>query len=238
MTELLVSVRSVSEAESALDAGAAIIDVKEPARGSLGRADQQVVEAVVEVVGGRVPVSAALGELLEAPLPFPIRGLNYVKWGLAACGQHIDWPECLTNAAASLRKATPLCRMVTVAYADWERANSPAPDAVCAFACAHEGGVFLLDTWRKDGSTLLDWLRAAEVCRLAQCCKEAGVRVALAGSLGLAQIPCLLPAEPDWIAVRGAVCKKGMRNTAIDPGRVRTLVQSLKQPVRAATRGS
>jgi len=238
MAELLVSVRSVSEAESALDAGAAIIDVKEPERGSLGRADQQIVDAVVEAIGGRVPVSAALGELLETPLPCRSMGLNYVKWGLAACGQRADWPECLTTAATSLRKVAPLCRMVSVAYADWERAISPAPDAVCAFACTQKGGVFLLDTWRKDGSTLLDWLRAAEVCRLARRCKEAGIRVALAGSLGLAQIASLLPAEPDWFAVRGAVCKRGVRNAAIDPSRVRTLVESLKLSVRASTLGS
>ena len=37
-TQLLVSVRSPAEALAALEGGAALIDVKEPARGSLGRA--------------------------------------------------------------------------------------------------------------------------------------------------------------------------------------------------------
>ncbi len=42
MTRLLVSVRSAAEAEIALSAGADLIDVKEPSRGSLGAADPAV----------------------------------------------------------------------------------------------------------------------------------------------------------------------------------------------------
>src|SRR5438128_1572682 len=60
---LLVSVRSAAEAEIAIGAGAALIDVKEPSRGPLGRADDTTIAAVVKQVAGRRPVSAALGEL-------------------------------------------------------------------------------------------------------------------------------------------------------------------------------
>ena len=65
MTALLVSVRSAAEAEAALAGGAALIDVKEPARGALGRADDAVIADVVRAVAGRAPVSAALGELRD-----------------------------------------------------------------------------------------------------------------------------------------------------------------------------
>src|SRR5947209_8028398 len=43
---LLVSVRSAAEARAALDGGAALIDIKEPARGPLGRADDGVMAEV------------------------------------------------------------------------------------------------------------------------------------------------------------------------------------------------
>ena len=62
---LLVSVRDAAEAEAALAGGADLIDVKEPSRGPLGRADAGVIRYVVKAVGGRAPVSAALGELKE-----------------------------------------------------------------------------------------------------------------------------------------------------------------------------
>src|SRR5581483_9289165 len=152
--DLLVSVRSAAEAEAALAGGAALIDVKEPRRGSLGRADDGTIAAVVRAVGGRRPVSAALGELAERRA-VPILPLAFAKWGLAGKREHADWPGELRRAAGLL---PPGCRPVAVAYADWRRAGAPAPTEVCAFAGAHHWGAFLIDTWRKDGTTLLDWL--------------------------------------------------------------------------------
>ena len=67
MTRLLVSVRSAAEAEAALTGGASVIDVKEPTRGALGRADDGAIADVVAAVAGRAPVSAALGELRDRP---------------------------------------------------------------------------------------------------------------------------------------------------------------------------
>src|SRR3954468_1178551 len=82
-TGLLVSVRSPAEAEDALRGGAALIDVKEPACGSLGRASDQTIAEVLRQVAGRRPVSAACGELKDNLPLFPAPGLRYVKWGLA-----------------------------------------------------------------------------------------------------------------------------------------------------------
>ena len=64
---LLVSVRDADEAELAVTAGAAIIDVKEPTHGSLGRADVAVAAAVIAQVAGRAPVTLAGGELAAGP---------------------------------------------------------------------------------------------------------------------------------------------------------------------------
>ncbi|HEV3164614.1 MAG TPA: (5-formylfuran-3-yl)methyl phosphate synthase, partial [Isosphaeraceae bacterium] len=65
MAGLLVSVRSVEEAQRALAGGAAVIDIKEPARGPLGQADPEIWQAVREAVPPHLPVSAALGELID-----------------------------------------------------------------------------------------------------------------------------------------------------------------------------
>src|SRR2546427_482948 len=46
---------------TALGGGADVIDVKDPARGSLGRPDENVLEEVRSALGGRCAVSAALG---------------------------------------------------------------------------------------------------------------------------------------------------------------------------------
>ncbi len=223
MTQLLVSVRSVREAEAALRGGAGLIDVKEPAHGSLGRASDEVIADVVRVVAGRQPVSAALGELSDARnrsrgLMFPAQ---YVKWGLSGCSN--SWQRMLHEAMQRVAERQPSCRTVAVAYADWRRAAAPRPEEVCSFAVEHTAGAFLIDTWLKDGSTLLDWLPLFEIERLRERCHAAGVPTALAGSLGPAEIRTLLPLCPDWIAVRGAVCRERQRGAAVEEDKVRQL---------------
>jgi uncharacterized protein (UPF0264 family) len=230
--DLLVSVRSAEEAEAALAGGAALIDVKEPERGSLGRADDETIAAVLCAVGGRRPVSAALGELPEQAAA-PAFSLAFAKWGLAGCRHRPTWPDELTDAA---RLLPPVCRPVAVAYADWQRAAAPSPAQVCDFVCAHRWAALLIDTWRKDGTTLLDWLQLDELRKLRADCRAANVPIALAGSLGVEQIRLLHPLGPDWFAVRGAACRDAQRTQGIDPGRVRRLVDLLREPATAATR--
>ena len=225
MTQLLVSVRSAQEAEAALRGGAALIDVKEPKHGSLGRAGDDVIAAVVRTVAGRGPVSAALGELADSP-DMPVEpSLGYVKWGLAAARE--DWRSQLGGALRRLAEHRQSCRAVPVAYADWRRAGAPTPEDVCSFALSHPVGAFLLDTFDKDGSTLLDWLPLDEIARLYERCRAFRVPIALAGSLGAREIGQLLPLRPDWFAVRGAVCQGQRRTATIDEGKVRGLVALL-----------
>jgi uncharacterized protein (UPF0264 family) len=232
MTQLLVSVRSAWEAEAALRGGAALIDVKEPRRGSLGRARDDAIAEVVRVVAGRRPVSAALGELADTPgLPVEPR-LAYVKWGLAGSGE--DWRSSLHRVMRRLAEHRPSCHAVAVAYADGWRARAPAPEEVCSFAVEYRTGAFLLDTWKKDGSTLLDWLPRGEVERLCARCHSAGVPMALAGSLGPDEMRTLLPLCPDWFAVRGAVCRGRRREATIDEGAVRQLVEAISPATPAS----
>ena len=220
----MISVRSVADAAAALAGGAAVVDVKEPANGPLGRAPDAVVAAVIRFVAGRRPVSAALGEFREGPPPV-VRGLAYAKWGLAGCVDGPSWAHDLVSAADRLRPSAPGCRIVAVAYADWREARAPEPAAVADFARAQHWETLLVDTWRKDGKTLLDWLAPAEVMSLCRRCREAGVRVALAGSLGPSEITRLRPADPDWFAVRSAACRGGERGGDVCTERVRQLVQ-------------
>lgn len=229
---LLVSVRSPDEVEPAVDGGADLIDIKEPTQGSLGRSDEATLSAIVDSVAGRRPISAALGELRQAvgrSFPSVVPQLAYLKAGLSGYrSRELAWRIEWSAVAERLRSVNPECRLVAVAYADWERANAPPPENVADLACREPAGAFLLDTWRKDGTTLLDWLNSERIARLVRQCRAAGVPVALAGSLGRTQIQTLLPIAPDWFAVRGAVCGEGQRLSSVDATRVRELVELLR----------
>ena len=197
--QLLVSVRSADEALEALAGGADLIDVKDPANGALGRADAATWSAVRAAVKGRKPTSAALGELIDFD-DAPPSGFDFVKAG-PACLDEDAWRRRMD--AFRLRAGT---RAVIVGYADAKCSHAPPVEAIAEYA-EEVGGVLLIDTGCKENrSTLTDWLPLAwladRICRI----HRAGGCIALAGSLGPADMEALIPLAPDWIAVRGAAC--------------------------------
>src|SRR5207244_655734 len=123
--------------------------------------------------------------------------------------------------------------------ADWQCARAPSVDQVVAVACRKADNVLLIDTHCKESAahargaghhrpTLLDWLAPEDISALCGQCHAAGVRIALAGSLGFPEIQQLRGARPDWFAVRGAVCEEGNRQGSIVADKVRRLVHLLE----------
>ncbi|MFL5243801.1 MAG: (5-formylfuran-3-yl)methyl phosphate synthase [Gemmataceae bacterium] len=224
--QLLVSVRSVDEARAALEGGASLIDVKEPRRGPLGRATDETISAVMRQVGRYVPVSAAMGEFLEEPDVPLLNGLTFIKWGLAGC-RFRNWQDRLLKAERDLERFHPACKPVAVAYADAKHAGAPEPEVVVDFALQNHWKAVLLDTFQKDGKTLLDWLSLPRLKRICRSCRTAGTAIALAGSLGAEHVAILSELQPTWLAVRGAVCRRGRRDGNIDNLAVRRLVKAL-----------
>ncbi len=197
-----------------------VVDVKEPARGPLGRASAEVWRAVRAAVPTDVPVSVALGELAEwdeTTRPGDWSGLAYRKLGLARSGR--DW----AGRWAAIRERSPGPPWVAVAYSDWERAESPQPGAILDVALTIPECVGLLvDTWDKSrpGGLDLSWTPIVDRAR------SEGLLIALAGRLDLEAIRRLAPLRPDLFAVRGAACHGGDRLATIDPGRVTGLARA------------
>ena len=231
MARLLVSVRAQVEARAALAGGADIIDVKEPSRGSLGRADASVWQDVRAVVPRSTPVSVALGELNEwlGPDPRPVTesawtGIQYCKLGLA--GAPADWAECWSRVRRDLRiHAESFPDWVAVVYLDWQAVRAPHPDAIIREALGlSECRVVLFDTWDKSAVARIDQSWKPRVERV----QNSGKLVALAGSLDLAAIERLRDWQPDILAVRGAACAGGDRLASIDTARVARLVEAAR----------
>lgn len=221
-TGLLVSVRSADEVDAALAGGADLIDVKEPTRGALGMAEAEVVAAVVQKVKKRVPVSAALGDwgpnaLTEAHWHLELK-LDYVKWGLAGYTPTPGWGEDLLDTRRQLPAGM---EMVAVAYADWEKAKSVPPAELVRFAKRFRFRAFLLDTWTKDGKSLLDFIKPAEIGELVESVQRVGMKAAIGGSLKPEHLKQLKGIAPDWYAVRASACAAGKRDGVIDTARVR-----------------
>ena len=231
MAHLLVSVRSAAEARAALAGGAAILDVKEPARGALGRADSDIWRAVRAVAPPEIAVSVALGELLDPTLQVDVArfdwstgGIAFVKLGLAGTRPLKDWKARWASSRGWIGAGPS---WVAVAYLDWQTADAASPDAVidaaidARAACAG----LLVDTYDKSATTRLDsgWTERLRRARAA------GLFLALAGRLDAAEMRRLSWLQPDIFAVRGAACRAGDRTAPIDRERVCELARAAAQ---------
>jgi len=226
-TQLLVSVRNATEALAALEGGADIIDVKEPRRGSLGMATPQTMQAVVDAVAGRCPVSVALGEFLENPpiLQVP-REVAFVKMGLAGLADAKGWGQPLSVKLAGAPRARP----VAVIYADAEARGVSVPpiEDVIRWANDHAAGV-LIDTIGKDGRGLFNTALGADLLANGvsafrrRWTVQPRLFIALAGSLFGEALDQAIGLAPEIVAVRGAACVGRERWGAIDGNRVRDI---------------
>ena len=233
MTRLLVSVRDVAEALVALEAGADLIDIKEPRRGSLGAADSVTIAAIVEAVAGRVPLSVALGELLDSS-PFPklsfLRGIQFAKVGLAGCAKLGDWLRHWEAVIGDLPLGTS---PVAVVYADPGSACLPTK-TVIEHAARLNCAAVLVDTWDKKAGPISDHWSPAQIRSFVLAVRRRDMMAVVAGSLDARLIRKILPAKPDFVAVRGAACR-GDRAGELDGDRVRRLKRLVS---RASNMGS
>lgn len=228
MTKLLVSVRDSQEALAALEGGADLIDVKEPHRGALGAADAEIIQAVVHAIAGRVPTSAALGELVDlaetvdesvARRARQLPATDFAKVGLAGCVRYDDWPQRWREALAQL---PPETQRVAVVYADWQSCGAPDPFAVLRHAVTLECRAVLVDTFDKSRGGLVDLWSPTELARFLTAIRTERLLAVVGGSLHAGTIPSVAALRPDYIAVRGAACR-GDRTGQVDATLVRQL---------------
>ncbi len=233
---LLVSVVDAGEARTAAAAGADIVDVKNPAEGSLGAPSPAVIAGVRAAVPTELPVSAAIGDMPNLPGTAALAaagaagsGATYVKVGL--------WGVATEDEAVALlravRDAVPGAVVVAAAYADGQRvvtgiAGAPlAPALLPRVASAAGVEVCLLDTAIKDGRGLLEWLSPETLTSLVAEAHAAGLEVALAGALRAEDLAVIRDTGADIAGVRSAVCANGRRSAPLDGALVAAMRQRL-----------
>jgi (5-formylfuran-3-yl)methyl phosphate synthase len=226
--KLLVTVVDADEARAAAVAGADIVDVKNPAEGSLGAPVPAVIADVRAAVPAALPVSAAIGDMPNLPgtaalaaLGAAQSGATFVKvglWGVTTEPDAIALLRAVRDAAAG-------AVVVAAAYADAVRAaHGPlAPASLPRVARAAGVEACLLDTAVKDGRGLLEWLSPATLTALVADAHAAGLQVALAGALRAEDLPVIRKTGADIAGVRSAACDGGEREGRLDPERVRAL---------------
>ncbi|MCE3016211.1 MAG: (5-formylfuran-3-yl)methyl phosphate synthase [Pirellula sp.] len=231
---LLVSVQNESELQVALRAGVRWIDVKDPSRGALGRPEIDVAKGIRRAMMAEnvteIHFSIALGELNETPLDELIRYVGsfvdgtVFKVALSNCCHRTDWRELVTALSKGIGTSK---RLILVHYADSSQAVAPSWREVLQTAVEIGSEYLLIDTWGKNGRSLLDFYTAEALQSMTTDANSAGLSVAIAGSIPMVELRKLARVGADWVGVRGAVCEGPFRTGSICETKVRSALAEL-----------
>jgi uncharacterized protein (UPF0264 family) len=211
--QLLISVISAKEAQAAIQGGADIIDVKNPAEGALGAAAVAALHDVCALLPPGGVVSAALGESNSTPGVLALAaygaaalGVRYVKLGLHTADP-AEAIALLQLVQSSLHLANSACALIAVGVADAAEIGALSWQLLPEVAHTARIKGCMIDTALKDGRCLFEHCPESALARWVAECREAGLLCALAGSLGQADLPALRRLGPDVVGFRGAACR-------------------------------
>jgi (5-formylfuran-3-yl)methyl phosphate synthase len=231
MSWFLASVRSSAEARVALGEGVDVLDLKEPSEGALGAVSAAVAAQVVKLVAGRVPVSATVGDLGGRDPRLPLRAASLLAAGVDVLKVGLFDQHAL-SAIESLATTHGDVPIVPVAFAEMLWRSLPLAD----FAAA---GVelLMLDTREKRRGSLLQQLDISQLQGLADAAQAHGMRLGLAGSLALTDLPRVLALEPALVGLRGALCA-GSREATLSAALVAAARAAIPREARPASENS
>jgi uncharacterized protein (UPF0264 family) len=224
---------NIQEARIALDGGADILDIKNPKEGSLGANFPWEIKAVVDLARGKIPVSATIGDLDFKPgtaslaaLGAAISGAEYIKAGLLGIRTGEQAMEIIAAIVRAVKELDPSKKVVASGYSDFKRAGSISPLLLPLPAAKAGADVVMVDTAVKDGRPTFDFMNEESLAEFIRLGHDAGLQVALAGSIDFPHIGMIKRLNPDIIGVRGIVCG-GDRKSSIKAELVAKLKQDL-----------
>jgi (5-formylfuran-3-yl)methyl phosphate synthase len=224
MTQLLISVKNVAEALMALDAGADIIDLKDPNIGALGALDEVICVQIVQAMNGRKLTSATVGEqhasLSELIASIEARaaiGVDIIKIAVSSLFYEDDFLVEVTKLSYSGIKIT------AVFFAD------EAMD-LSLIASLQTAGFYgaMLDTRRKQGD-LLAAQTQLQLQNFIALCEKYDLKSGLAGSLKPQYMDDLAKINPTYIGFRGGVCENSIRYANLSQNKVQQIANMLRQ---------
>ena len=234
--KLLLSVVSAEEAKNVLQLGPDLLDIKNPEEGSLGAQFPWVLKEIVEVCQNSGTLcSATLGDLQFKPGTASLAALGaascnvqYIKAGMFGIKTKDEATKMMLAIRKSVREVNDKALVVASGYADYKRFNGISyMELVKASLEAGCDGV-MVDTAIKDGKNLFDCMNLDEIKLFIDAAKNAGLFVALAGSIRGDHLETLNALDPDIIGIRGAVCEKGNREVGISPAKVEQFINQMK----------
>jgi uncharacterized protein (UPF0264 family) len=232
----MISVQDEREAAAACAGGADLIDIKNPAEGSLGAHAPDVITAIGRAVPPHIPISASIGDVPNLPGTVALAGLGaaacgvrFVKVGLLGARTPDEAGNLLEALARAVRMVKGTVELVACGYADAAAVGSLDPLCLPEAAASFVAGC-LIDTAVKNGRGLFECLPDETIALFIQRCHARGLFSALAGSLQQADLARARMLDADIVGVRSAACTGGQRSGPLSPVRVKLLKAAVTAP--------
>jgi uncharacterized protein (UPF0264 family) len=156
----------------------------------------------------------ALGELHQLDFDFAMTLASHfrvLKVGLSNPLGNKDFAENWAGRLRSLHASLQgfEASLVPVIYADWKLCNAILPEDTIETALSLRAKYLLVDTFCKDGRSLLDHTSPEHLEAWCRRLQLTGCQLVLAGSLRLEHVSKLRQLNVAALGVRGAVCIEG-----------------------------
>jgi hypothetical protein len=213
--EVMISIKDRKEAEEVMAAGGVdILDVKNPAEGTLGANTPDVIKEVMDLVPGDVVIAASIGDLDFKPGTASLAaygvaslGVDYVTASMFAVKQAEEVGVMADRLRRAVDEYDSGCGLIVSGYADAGRIGAASPfDFVDSLGGAD---ILMVDTAIKDGKNILDFATVEELIELKDRAHDSGLKLILAGSIRIPHLKEAVRAGPDILGFRGAVCQDG-----------------------------
>ena len=229
---LMVSVQNLNEAIEALHGGADIVDVKNLQEALVGSAHPLTVKAVrdsipmdrhASVTLGVVPNQA--GTVAMAVYAAGILDATSVKVGFMRT-EYDEAVEVLLECKQALEGFDT--KLIGSLFADNPLYDGLDAKHMVDLAEESQCDGWLIDTLTKDGRNLFDFIPESELRDMVLSGKKSGMSTALSGHLKMSDLDELARINPDIVGVRGAVCQKGDRDSAVHRDAVSEFTRQLR----------
>lgn len=234
--KVLVSVVSLTEAILAVEGKADIIDIKNPSEGSLGAQYPWIIKEIAGFLQQSGALcSVALGDLPYKPGTASLAAMgaagcnvDYIKAGLYGIRNYSEAYTMIMNIVDAVKMVNTNALVVAAGYADYNRFGGIGYQELSKAAKDAKAHAVMIDTAIKDGRNLFDALTFEQIKEFVDMSHDAGLQVALAGSIRIEHIRELVLLNPDIIGIRGAVCEKGNRESGIVKSKVVEFLESVR----------
>jgi hypothetical protein len=233
---LLISIVNIKELRKIIDVGCDIVDIKNPAEGSLGANHPNIIKKVIQMINGRYEVSGTIGDLPYLPgtaslaaLGMAQLGVDYVKAGLYGVRDYGEALKMLRWIVEAVKNGLSKTRVIACAYADYKFINSINPGMLPDIAYEAGADGVLIDLKKKSDKKVFSYIDDETLRRIARRCHNNGLTIALSGSLDIGDVDRLVDLDIDIMGVRRGVCsERSWLRGEIDPEKVRHLYERVK----------